>query len=371
MSDNTPQLTLPMIQPAQAQKHITHNEALVRLDGLVQMRIAGFDIDTPPSNPDDGQIFAIGTAPTDEWAGHSGKLAQRIGNGWEFLDPLEGWQGWDETAGQMRVYVNNTWQGLQTSTQNLGPVGIGASANTTNRLTVASDASLFNHAGNGHQMKLNKAQAGDTASLLFQSNWTGHAEMGLSGDTNFAVKISPDGSTWVTAFRADATTQELVVDLPLTGQSVQQSADDVTAGRLMRADWGYGPGNLVGSVAMSGTTPSGAVIEHGQTTTGTYVRWADGTQICWAQASLSYDSASRLVYAWVFPAAFFGAAPVVTAGIADETTASIGAGDFAGPYGTQATLTGANVRLYSRNGSAGFQSTDSISATMTAMGRWT
>lgn len=67
----------------------------------------------------------------------------------------------------------------------------------TNRLALSSPASLFNHAGNGHQIKVNKAAAGDTASLLFQTSWTGYAEMGLAGSNAFSIKVS-DGSTWKT-----------------------------------------------------------------------------------------------------------------------------------------------------------------------------
>ena len=36
MSDATPRLGLPWLMPAQAQKHVTVNESLGRLDALVQ-----------------------------------------------------------------------------------------------------------------------------------------------------------------------------------------------------------------------------------------------------------------------------------------------------------------------------------------------
>lgn len=41
MPDKTPNLALPFILPAQAQKHVTHNEALQRLDALVQLVVVG------------------------------------------------------------------------------------------------------------------------------------------------------------------------------------------------------------------------------------------------------------------------------------------------------------------------------------------
>ncbi len=40
MSENSPLLDLPLIQPAQAQKHVTHNEALERLDVLALRFVA-------------------------------------------------------------------------------------------------------------------------------------------------------------------------------------------------------------------------------------------------------------------------------------------------------------------------------------------
>ncbi len=55
-------------------------------------------------------------------------------------------------------------------------------------------ATLLNHDGAGHQLKINKAAAGDTASLLYQDAFSGRAELGLAGDDDFHFKVSPDGS---------------------------------------------------------------------------------------------------------------------------------------------------------------------------------
>ncbi len=55
-----------------------------------------------------------------------------------------------------------------------------------------ADASLFNNAGAGHQGKVNKQAVSDTASLLYQTNWTGFAEMGLNGSNDFSMKVSSD-----------------------------------------------------------------------------------------------------------------------------------------------------------------------------------
>ena len=50
MSDATTHLLLPYILAAQAQKHVTHNEALRILDGLVQLSVLDRDLTAPPGS---------------------------------------------------------------------------------------------------------------------------------------------------------------------------------------------------------------------------------------------------------------------------------------------------------------------------------
>ena len=76
MSQNSPRLNLPFIQPSQAQKHVTHNEALRHLDLVVQLSLIATDAVTPPATPAQGDIHALGAAPTGDWAGQGGKLAE-------------------------------------------------------------------------------------------------------------------------------------------------------------------------------------------------------------------------------------------------------------------------------------------------------
>jgi uncharacterized ferritin-like protein (DUF455 family) len=51
MPDLSARLSLPYLLPAQAQKHVTHNEALARLDLLVQLVLEAVGVDTPPVGP--------------------------------------------------------------------------------------------------------------------------------------------------------------------------------------------------------------------------------------------------------------------------------------------------------------------------------
>lgn len=205
MSEQSPNLSLPFIQAAQAQKHVTHNEAIDLLDMIVQLTVQDFDATTPPGSALEGQAWALGASPTGAWAGMGGQIASWRGGGWLFMAPNTGWQAWGITAGALRVYTGSTWQDVApaTSLQNLPGVGINASSNATNKLTVAADATLLTHNGAGHQLKLNKAAAGDTGSLLYQTNWSGRAEMGLAGNDDFSIKVSPDGSTFNNAIVID------------------------------------------------------------------------------------------------------------------------------------------------------------------------
>ena len=202
MDETSTNLDLPYLQAAQAQKHLTHNAALEQLDAIVQLSVQSFSLDTPPLTPDEGQVWAVGAAPVNDWAGHAGVLAAYANGGWMFITPRPGWRA---TLGtELRVFDGADWVALDL--QNLPGVGVNTSYDATNKLAVASEAVLFTNIGDDTQLKVNKAATGDTAALLFQTGYSGRAEMGTLGDDNFGVKVSPDGSAWSTAFSVNAAT---------------------------------------------------------------------------------------------------------------------------------------------------------------------
>ena len=301
MSDSSPRLDLPYLLPSQAQKHVTHNTALARLDMLVQMTAQAIGAQTPPADPEAGQVFALGASPTGDWAGEGGRLAVWDGVAWSFVTPAEGWRIFDLGTARLMTFAGGDWVPVAPEPQNLDGVGINTTSDMTNRLAVSAPATLLSHEGGDHRLKINRAAATDTASLLFQTGFAGHAEIGLIGDGDLAVKTSADGSSWTEALRIAAATGLV------SGAAVQASATDVTAGRLARADYAYGPGNLLGAVAQSGGVPTGAVIERGTNANGTYVRLADGTQICTHKPLIkpaSDATAGVKSTVWTFPAAF-------------------------------------------------------------------
>lgn len=204
--DQSPRLSLPYIMPGQAQKHVTHNEAVQALDALVQPVAASRSLAAPPASPLEGEAWLVAAGATGAWAGHANEMAAWQGGAWQFLDPAPGWQVYVVDEHSQYVFDDGAWTPLASLSGALSQLGINTSADATNRLAVSAPATLFTHAGNGHQLKLNKAAAADTASLLFQSDWSGRAEMGLAGDDHFRLKVSPDGASWMTALGIDAAT---------------------------------------------------------------------------------------------------------------------------------------------------------------------
>lgn len=206
---NSPLLSLPFLSAGQAQKHVTHNDALSALDGLVHLSVLARGVVAPPATPVDGDRYLLGASPTGVWFGQGGTIALRIAGEWRFFTPRKGWRSWIEAETLLVIFDGTAWvlpSALPPTTlQNLSLLGVNATADTTNRLAVSSPAVLLNNAGNGIQVKLNKNAAGDTASFLYQTNWSGRAEFGTTGDDNFHFKVSPDGSSWKEALAIDAT----------------------------------------------------------------------------------------------------------------------------------------------------------------------
>ena len=209
--DHTPRLSLPFIMPSQAQKHITHNQAIQALDTLVQPAVESRIVTAPPTAPLAGEAWIVPAGATGAWSGHATEIAAFQSGAWTFLDPAPGWQVYDRSDQTQLVFDAGAWTPLASLASALPRLGVNTSADSTNRLAVAADATLLTHAGSGHQLKLNKQAPGDTASLLYQTNWSGRAEMGLEGDDHWRLKVSSDGATWVNALAVNATDGAMTV----------------------------------------------------------------------------------------------------------------------------------------------------------------
>jgi Protein of unknown function (DUF2793) len=228
--DQSPNLRLPYLSAAQAQKHVTHNEAIRALDALVHVSVVTRGLSAPPATPADGVRYLVGPSPTGAWTGFALHLAAFQDGAWAFFEARTGWLTWVADDAKLYVFDGTAWSvatGSSSASVNPTPlVGVNTTADAANRLAVKSPASLFDHAGAGHQLKINKAAAADTASLLFQDAYSGRAEIGLTGDDNLHVKVSADGSVWREAIRVERATGR--VSFP-SGGAVQTAAASVIA----------------------------------------------------------------------------------------------------------------------------------------------
>ncbi len=203
--DQSPRLSLSYLMPAQAQKHVTVNETFRRLDQLVQQTVLSRTVAAEPGAPNDGDAYILPASPTGTaWATFAqNNIAAYQDGAWTQISAVEGFSAWVADADEFIIYDGAAWNPVSSGgSESAAKFGVNTTADATNKLAVKSNAVLFDalDAGEGgtgdSQVKVNKEAAGDTASHLFQTAFSGRAEFGLTGDDDFHVKVSPDGSTW-------------------------------------------------------------------------------------------------------------------------------------------------------------------------------
>ncbi|MEM0923433.1 MAG: DUF2793 domain-containing protein [Pseudomonadota bacterium] len=105
---DTPNLNLALIDPAQAQKHITVNEVIARLDCLVAGSVNTSGQTTPPAIVD-GEAHIIGAGASGAWTGHDQEIAFAINGGWSFYVAQTGWQVWSLESHQWLFFGGAVW----------------------------------------------------------------------------------------------------------------------------------------------------------------------------------------------------------------------------------------------------------------------
>jgi hypothetical protein len=107
---DTPRLALPVIEAAQAQKHVTHNEALVLLDALTQLTVESRTLTAPPGSPADGACYIPAAGATGAWSGWSGQIAAYSGGGWLRIAPVSGLKAWVKAERLTVTYEDGVWR---------------------------------------------------------------------------------------------------------------------------------------------------------------------------------------------------------------------------------------------------------------------
>lgn len=110
---DTPRLALPLLEPGQAQKEMTHNEALALLDLLVQGRLVALGLNAPPAAPTAGDCWVVGDAPLAAWSGRSKQIAGWTTGGWRFVAPQEGMRLWLDADAGFALFRGGEWHAGQ------------------------------------------------------------------------------------------------------------------------------------------------------------------------------------------------------------------------------------------------------------------
>ncbi len=111
MTDETSaRLGLPLLNPGQAQKEMTHNEALTLLDLTLGAFVRDIGVDAPPAAPAIGDCWIVGAAPGGAWAGQAHAIAGWTAGGWRFMTPVDGLCAWVDAAGVPARFLSGAWR---------------------------------------------------------------------------------------------------------------------------------------------------------------------------------------------------------------------------------------------------------------------
>jgi Protein of unknown function (DUF2793) len=110
MTDLSDRLKLPLLATWQAQKEMTHNEALALTDMLVQPVVEAVAPASVPASPGLGKCWIVGAGASGAWAGKDGHLACWTGGGWRFSAPFAGMSVWSVADAVTVRRSGSAWQ---------------------------------------------------------------------------------------------------------------------------------------------------------------------------------------------------------------------------------------------------------------------
>ncbi len=213
MSDATTHLLLPYILAAQAQKHVTHNEALRILDGLVQLSVLDRDLTAPPGSPTDGDRYIVASGATGDWAGWDLNVALWTDGAWLRLPPRNGWRAWVEDEAVLLVRNGTGWEPvIPSALADLTRLGIGMAASAGFPFSAKLNSALWTalYAADGGSgdltQTLNRETNTDDAGLILQTGFSTRALIGMFGTDRLRIAVSPNGSSFRDAVGVDPAT---------------------------------------------------------------------------------------------------------------------------------------------------------------------
>jgi hypothetical protein len=255
--------------------------ALIAQAGIIKAARPNYEVQSlgsnaPPGAPVTGDLYVVGTAPTGIWAGRANNLAQWTGSAWLFTAADHGTSVVSVATGIVSIWNGTAWTTFQTA---LGFAPVNKAGDTMSGRLIADGGVQGNNGIATATLNLGE--------LEVQGNGIGAAAMAFHRPGGFAAYFGLDtDNAW-----------------KVGGGSYGAVAHKI-----------YHAASIVGTVSQSGGTPTGAIVERGSNASGEFVRFADGTQICWRTTSgttLSTTTVANGLYRTdpftvTFPASFAG-----------------------------------------------------------------
>lgn len=164
-SDQSANLALPYLAAAQAQKHVTHNEAIRRLDAYVQLALESVTAPAPPATPEQGARWFVPAGATGAFAGQAGRLAAYEAGAFDFLPLPEDALAYIRDEGRLARRAGGSWVALSEGEAAGGPRVLESITATAPPPSPADGACWFVPAGaagafSGHALSIAVAAGG-------------------------------------------------------------------------------------------------------------------------------------------------------------------------------------------------------------------
>ncbi|TRW14349.1 DUF2793 domain-containing protein [Glacieibacterium frigidum] len=110
MAEVSDRYALPLLQVGQAQKEVTHNEAVAGIDTLLHLAVETLTLAAPPAAPVPGQAWIVAAGATGDWAGRSAEIASFGTGGWRYAVPQQGCVAWLRDVQRFAVFTADGWR---------------------------------------------------------------------------------------------------------------------------------------------------------------------------------------------------------------------------------------------------------------------
>ncbi|WP_182085563.1 DUF2793 domain-containing protein [Aureimonas sp. ME7] len=206
----SPRLSLPLLMPQQAQRHLTLNDAFRLLDVFVQTAVVSAERIDEPEAGEEGQLFILPDGASGlRWSAMTaGSLALFENGGFVEIRPVPGQIAFVADRRALLLFDGDAWVSDVTARDEWPAIGVNAAPSAGNRLTVAADAELLTFdnrtPGSGDARKvINKSAQANVASVLFQTAFAGRGEIGLLGNDALTFRVSADGGSFRAGLRLE------------------------------------------------------------------------------------------------------------------------------------------------------------------------